>query len=82
MPGTKTTIGYEITGANVLPEVLAILDEMIRLYNDFEAPCTYLKLNGPLTNTFKSRYEMFSSKEALLTAIKSNCPAGCTLTNV
>jgi hypothetical protein len=81
MPGTKT-IGYEITGTNMLPEILSILDEMIRLYNDFENPCTYLKLNGPLTNTFKTRYETYSSKELLLTAIKSNCPIGCTLTNV
>lgn len=73
------TLSYEITGNEVLPELLSILDEMIRLYNDFELPTTYLKLNGPQTDTFKTRYQMYPSKAKLLTAIEDNCPRGCTL---
>jgi hypothetical protein len=82
MPGTKMKLGYEITGESVLPEILSILEEMIRLYNDFQTPNTYLKLNGPQTNTSITRYETYESKNTLLVAIKNNCPQGCKLVNI
>lgn len=79
------TLSYQIDEKSVLPEVLLILDEMIRLYNDFEKGGTYLKLNeNPVmsptsVDTFSSRYELYKTKEDLMEAIVANCPTGCTL---
>jgi len=80
-------LSYTITDSLVFPEILVILDEMIRLYNDWEAS-TYFKLEGchtrpgtdPQSGT-SSRYILFKTKEDLLASIMANCPTGCTLTD-
>ena len=82
-----TKLSYTIANTRVFPEILVILDEMIRLYNDWEAS-TYFKLEGyrthPETDSqsgTSSRYILFKTKEDLLASIIANCPIGCTLTN-
>lgn len=74
---------YDADSAKVLPEVAAILEEMIRLYNDWEGSTTYLKLESCKTGTGESptsaRYELYASKADLFVAILQNCPAGCSI---
>lgn len=73
----------EINSPGVLPEIILIIDEMIRLYNDYESP-TYLMLhsvskNPEASSPTTSRYELYNSKIILLEAIEENCPTGCSL---
>ena len=74
----------EISSPGVLPEIVNIIEEMVRLYNDYESP-TYLKLSCSILSNpdnlspTTSRYELYNSKIILLEAIENNCPAGCSL---
>ncbi len=73
-------LDYEKVDSRVLPEILYILEEMIRVYNDWEGP-TFIKLwpaKAPEGST-SSRYVAFTYKNDLLEAIKANCPPSCTL---
>ena len=71
--------------SKVLPEIVTILEEMIRFYNDWEGETTYLKLESRRVDrgesSTSSRYELYSSKADLLEAIIYNCPVGCSITN-
>lgn len=72
---------YEKVDSLVLPEILYILEEMIRVYNDWEGP-TFIKLwpaKAPVEGSTSSRYVSFTYKDQLLTAILTNCPPSCTL---
>jgi hypothetical protein len=69
--------------SKVLPEVVSIVEEMIRLYNTWEGSTTYLKLESNKVGIGESptsaRYELYDSKAALFEAILQNCPAGCSI---
>jgi hypothetical protein len=74
-------LDYEKIDTQVLPEILSILEEMIRVYNDWEGP-TFIKLwpvKAPVEGSTSSRYVAFTYKDQLRTAILINCPASCTL---
>lgn len=75
-------IRLDYVSNKVLPEIGAILEEMVRLYNDsYENSSIYLKLNAAQTNTNTSRYELYRTEEELLEAIWSNCPLDCVIVN-
>lgn len=83
--GRSTDLSYEITNPDVLPETLVIVDEMIRLYNDWETS-VYLKIDGAragkdVTSQSPStaRYIPYSKKEELYKAIEASIPVGCKL---
>ena len=73
---------FEDSSSKVLPEIIELLDQMIKLYNDWEGP-SYLKVdtgrasNPESQSPTKSRYEMYDRKEDLLKAITQNCPRAC-----
>ena len=74
---------YDTDSAKVLPEVVAIVEEMIRLYNTWEGKTTFLKLESNKVGIGESltsaRYELYDSKADLFVAILQNCPAGCSI---
>jgi hypothetical protein len=83
MPVVPSRLSLEVKLQLVIPEVIAILDQMVEVYNDWEAP-TYLKFESYVSDPQKSsapssRYQLFETKEALLEAIEQNCPAGCSI---
>ena len=69
----------DICSIAMLPEIVSIIEEMIRLFNDFDGSSIYFKLSSEVTNTAVSRYQLYESKDALLQAIQANCPYGCNL---
>jgi hypothetical protein len=74
---------YDVNSAKVLPEIAAIVEEMIRLYNTWEGKTTFLKLEsnrvGEGESPTSARYELYTSKTDLFVAILQNCPAGCSI---
>jgi hypothetical protein len=74
---------YDADSAKVLPEIAGVLEEMIRLFNDWEGSTTYLKLESRNVvvgeSPTSSRYELYASKADLFVAILQNCPAGCSI---
>lgn len=79
-------IEFGAVASKVLPEVVELIEQMIRLYNDWEGP-SYLKIdtgrasNPESQSPTKARYELYETKEDLRKAINQNCPAGCAIIN-
>jgi hypothetical protein len=72
-------IQVKTVSRDVLPEIAAIIEEMVRLYNDNEDTFNPILLKVVVDKGdvgFGTRYQTYNSKEELLSAIVSNCPTG------
>ena len=80
----KVKLEFGDFSEKVLPEVVELLEQMIKLYNDWEGP-SYLKIDTGRANDPNSqspttaRYELYDTKVDLRKALIQNCPAACSI---